>query len=1505
MSEKTGSGLRSLGLGGVLKSFTKSLKPASGRVPVAVNAKVVGGTSDMQKLLQQLKHDALPLRVSAAIDLTNSLKTYSVSSVPEIWYLARSLCDKKLASSVRRVGLNLMVQCIEHDTIDVSNRLMYYRDILAFCSISDAALDPEFDLFFDALRRLTDNGKEIHDLFIYNQDRDWSDFMTQTFGVLGNCYGLKNKSLVAYSDRNLILDFCKYLRNCFKFNFSMLDELFICSILRTMFQISSHSNDLEVLQALCELVRTITIFAFIPAEKYATTVLFLCSLAPLSLDLLEAAWVTMSKVFFASPFHTLDALMGLFQSPSIQNLKGAEVTHLELKDNPEYKCVLTGLGALSMLENMLLSCGSDQVLESFDFQYDSLYWGFIDCLLLEISVLNTGILRIFDHLFTAAEDEENYLLLQRFTTLFPFYTWYASTGSIFLLLLKIKVQSSQDESYWSSICSSLYERYVSGSLVAPETRLVDLFLLRPQLLDEKLINFVLKFYADGSLCTILHPSWKENCKLILTAFYFENQGVKISPNLQIKALDLIKDGYKKSLALSSDDSVGMDSILMILQHSLKEEEDTVLQHFLHKIVYPFLCESSLLSFQTVLGAFRSILKANDGFDSGNNDTTLRSITSNLPKLKAKSFDGTLGSSNETGGLYQKLLAEIAKCFAKLFIELSATSPLKAKDVYDFLIEMLEYSIDKEIHKTLLIIIRVLIRLRSTSKGSLYFCEPTDMNGMATTFKRNTSDDNYTENPQHWWQFPENLSYLPQHLFNKPNHQLLGHEPEDGHLPLDAGVICLNLSKWVDSIITILKKCVHWELYSYTLAHLCSQLFNLSLFWHLKTHVLAIQEIICKQLMLKFPITPTFPPLGSDMSKSDMQVALVRMLSSLMGYHDLFERSHEETIIKALLFGLGSWQNTAIPCIHLLTICCYEILETLKKYLIPILTKLQTGVTSVYASSSALEFLMALIHVPSLTSNFTTDEFRQVFAICFRYIEHSLDAKQRGFKELGNIPEEKHPTHGVDAEVNVKSSTQSIKLTPLFYQYSLVVSYAVITRWFLKVDLTERSKISSFIVRNIISCSGSKDVLALDEITVAYLDAITRFTYSNIPLKIVTKTNSLSRGFMSRWLIGHAIVEINTDYQNGNSTIILRRPSGMSVFDLSLNPIMLPSNTTPASQNTLMLSSHLLLQLFKPLDQGNVSKPLVLLDDAYTERAINAFDRLSVVSHHKAGIIYIGPGQKEEAEILGNTVGSPDYHQFLEGIGQLIKLKSSDSIYVGGLDKENGTDGEFAYFWSDELTHLIYHTTTLMPNMPNDKYFSMKKRHIGNNYVNVFFDESGLPFNFNVIKSQFNFLNIVLSPHTVRSIKDDPRGRKFYKVITYRRNGVPGIFSTTHFKVVSLEQLPHLIRNVIIMSDRFSQIWHDLMNGSLATDWQLRVRHINTLRKKTIESHKQIQEEQLSKSNPNAQSSASKNAAMSFLEQLQPHRASGQEQSQGEFSASKYVTGGENDLYSLLEFNSYT
>uniref|UniRef100_A0A671KI70 Tuberin-like n=1 Tax=Sinocyclocheilus anshuiensis TaxID=1608454 RepID=A0A671KI70_9TELE len=91
----------------------------------------------------------------------------------------------------------------------------------------------------------------------------------------------------------------------------------------------------------------------------------------------------------------------------------------------------------------------------------------------------------------------------------------------------------------------------------------------------------------------------------------------------------------------------------------------------------------------------------------------------------------------------------------------------------------------------------------------------------------------------------------------------------------------------------------------------------------------------------------------------------------------------------------------------------------------------------------------------------------------------------------------------------------------------------------------------------------------------------------------------------------------------------------------------------------------------------------------------------------------------------NLYGSNRYAQFLTGLGKLIHLKDCDpdQIFLGGLD-QYGDDGEFTYCWHDDIMQAIFHIATLMPNRESDKGCCNKKRHIGNDFVVVVYNDSG-------------------------------------------------------------------------------------------------------------------------------------------------------------------------------------
>ncbi len=133
--------------------------------------------------------------------------------------------------------------------------------------------------------------------------------------------------------------------------------------------------------------------------------------------------------------------------------------------------------------------------------------------------------------------------------------------------------------------------------------------------------------------------------------------------------------------------------------------------------------------------------------------------------------------------------------------------------------------------------------------------------------------------------------------------------------------------------------------------------------------------------------------------------------------------------------------------------------------------------------------------------------------------------------------------------------------------------------------------------------------------------------------------------------------------------------------------------------------------------------------------------------HKIGVLYVGPGQaQDETAILANTFGSLRYANFLHGLGSLISLRDVDrqTTFVGGLDTEDG-DGDYAYMWEDDVMQVIFHVATLMPNHETDAKRNKKKRHIGNDYVAIVYNEAGCDYKMGTVKGQFIYACVLITP----------------------------------------------------------------------------------------------------------------------------------------------------------------
>lgn len=151
----------------------------------------------------------------------------------------------------------------------------------------------------------------------------------------------------------------------------------------------------------------------------------------------------------------------------------------------------------------------------------------------------------------------------------------------------------------------------------------------------------------------------------------------------------------------------------------------------------------------------------------------------------------------------------------------------------------------------------------------------------------------------------------------------------------------------------------------------------------------------------------------------------------------------------------------------------------------------------------------------------------------------------------------------------------------------------------------------------------------------------------------------------------------------------------------------------------------------------------------TERSLGVFDLMPTHETHRLGLVYVGAGQAgQEQAILSNTHGSVRYTALLRQLGSLVRLSELDPrrTYVGGLDcSDRQEDGAHGLCWQDDVTQVVFHVATLMPNRSSDSQRDNKKRHIGNDFVLIVYNDSGEPYDMATFRGKFQHACVVVEP----------------------------------------------------------------------------------------------------------------------------------------------------------------
>ncbi|XP_031635278.1 uncharacterized protein LOC116348425 isoform X2 [Contarinia nasturtii] len=160
---------------------------------------------------------------------------------------------------------------------------------------------------------------------------------------------------------------------------------------------------------------------------------------------------------------------------------------------------------------------------------------------------------------------------------------------------------------------------------------------------------------------------------------------------------------------------------------------------------------------------------------------------------------------------------------------------------------------------------------------------------------------------------------------------------------------------------------------------------------------------------------------------------------------------------------------------------------------------------------------------------------------------------------------------------------------------------------------------------------------------------------------------------------------------------------------------------------------------------NLNPPLTLGQLPDTPEELLKLDQVFIKSELKVGVIYVKENQFSEEQILDNNENSPLFDEFLQLLGDKVRLRGFDK-YKGGLDTVHDLTGLYSVYTNWRSIEIMFHVSTLLPYEKHDPQKLQRKRHIGNDIVMlVFLEADQTPFSPACIKSHFLHTFILVRP----------------------------------------------------------------------------------------------------------------------------------------------------------------
>ncbi|XP_053593151.1 signal-induced proliferation-associated 1-like protein 1 isoform X2 [Microplitis demolitor] len=215
-------------------------------------------------------------------------------------------------------------------------------------------------------------------------------------------------------------------------------------------------------------------------------------------------------------------------------------------------------------------------------------------------------------------------------------------------------------------------------------------------------------------------------------------------------------------------------------------------------------------------------------------------------------------------------------------------------------------------------------------------------------------------------------------------------------------------------------------------------------------------------------------------------------------------------------------------------------------------------------------------------------------------------------------------------------------------------------------------------------------------------------------------------------LGPVAISIRRD---GNHYRIIVRTSELLTLRGSIPEEALGLRTNQGSR----IPTREILELVAP----EVQLGCLRLGTPAAEETLARLDEQGLSNRYKVGVLYCRAGQRTEEEMYNNQHAGPAFLEFLDTVGQRVKLRGFEG-YKAGLDTRTDSTGTHAVAATHRGSQLTFHVVTMLPFTPNNRQQLLRKRHIGNDIVTIVFQEPGaLPFSPRRIRSQFQHVFIIV------------------------------------------------------------------------------------------------------------------------------------------------------------------